>query len=132
MENNLNQPIPSQPINPAVPPVAAPPIEEGPPIKKTKRPFDLRYLFIMLIIVGLVGGLVTVVKKQSTTPTPTPTDTPTPTLKTKPVIPLATQSAYLELKSSVASLSAFVNSMNISDTTLTPPTIELPLGFTND
>jgi len=96
-----------------------------------KRPFDKRYLFILLIIIGIAGGFFTAGRQPIQTPGPTPSDTPTPTPKSKPVIPMATQSAYIELTRKVASLSGAIQNIQVSDTTLSPPTIELPLGFPN-
>jgi hypothetical protein len=65
-----------------------------------------------------------------TSPTPLPQEgiaTPTPDL---PPSPLATESAYMTLAGSVASLSADLRASVVSDPTLNPPAIELPLGFT--
>jgi hypothetical protein len=42
---------------------------------------------------------------------------------------VATQSAFLEFASSVASLSAAVSDSTIQDQTLAPPVLTLPLGF---
>jgi len=97
-----------------------------------KKGFDLRYVFLALIFIGISGGLFAVTRKPTPIPIPTPTETPTPSPKTKSVIPLATQSAYLSLTESIASLSSQIQAMQVSDTTLSPPTIELPLGFPNE
>ncbi len=42
---------------------------------------------------------------------------------------IATTSAFLIARDSVASLSATVSNLTINDTILNPPAIELPLGF---
>lgn len=65
-----------------------------------------------------------------TTPTPPSQEgsaTPTPEL---PPSLLATQSAYMALATSVASLSADLRASVVTDQTLNPPVIDLPLGFT--
>ena len=133
MENNMEPPIPNQ--NPIATPNVIPPqpIAENAPVIQTpvKRSFDPRYVLIILILIGLGGGFMLANKKPITTPAPTPTETPTPTPKTKSVVPIATQSAYLEIASGVASLSAAINVLQISDTTMSPPTVEIPLGFPN-
>ena len=54
------------------------------------------------------------------TPTPTPIRIPSA---------LATQSAFLALEQGVASLSAQITATQIQDQTLTPPVLDLPLGF---
>ena len=114
-------------------PVISGPTSPNPVIQpQIKRHFDMRYLFLLLVVIGLGGGLLTAMRQPVSLPTPTPSDTPTPTPKSKPVVPVATQSAYLELTKSVASLSAQIKNLQVSDTTLTPPTVELPLGFPNE
>jgi hypothetical protein len=55
-------------------------------------------------------------------PTPTPTPIRTPSA-------LATQSAFLAFEEAVASLSAHIQALPVSDPSLAPPTIELELGF---
>lgn len=100
-------------------------------VSSKKHSFDPRVVFILLILVGIIGGYMTGVKPVSPTTLPTPSDTPTPTPKTKIVSTIATQSAYRELTVSVASLSASLRALQTTETTLTPPTVELPLGFPN-
>jgi hypothetical protein len=124
--HNQQQPIPSRPVMPQ-PPIQQPIIQ-----KPQKKGFDLRYFFLALIVIGISGGLFAATRKTAPIPIPTPTDTPTPSPKTKSVVPLATQSAYLSLTQSIASLSSQIQQMQVSDTTLSPPTIELPLGFPNE
>jgi len=124
MENNMDQTIAEMPHEV---PVQQPIVQ-----KPQKKGFDLRYLFLVLIIIGISGGLFAATRKPAPIPIPTPTDTPTPSPKSKSLVPLATQSAYLSLTQSIASLSSQIQQMQVSDTTLSPPTIELPLGFPNE
>ena len=118
---------------PSTQPVLQPTVQQSPDSnKRTKRSFDKRYLFILLIIIGIGGGFLTALKQPMDMPTPTPSDMPIPSPISKPVVSVATESAYIELTKLVASLSATIKNMQVSDTTLSPPTIELPLGFPNN
>ncbi|MBI5621201.1 hypothetical protein HY949_05450 [Candidatus Gottesmanbacteria bacterium] len=90
-----------------------------------------------LIIAGLVIGagilslfLFTVMSKKSTIPTvvvslsPTPTPTPVRILSS-----VATDSAFIMLKVSHASLSAGLSVLNPDDPNLSPPALVIPLGL---
>jgi len=133
MENNMEQSELLQPSLPQTQPILSSQAQQIPIISPNpKRSFDKRYLFILLIFIGIGGIFFTISKQPIQTPTPTPSDTPTPTPKSKPVVPMATESAYIELTKSVATLSGYIKNMQVSDTTLSPPTIELPLGFPNE
>lgn len=98
---------------------------------KYKKP-----LIIILIIIGVVLGAFLAFNAFSNpqqtlaTPTPTPTLTVTPT-PMRHMAPAATTSAYLKFEMSLASLSGTLEAVQITDSTLTPPTVELPLGFPN-
>ena len=127
-QSTINQPS-VMPVQQAVtPPSQQPPVVATPP----KWTFDKRYLFLILIVIGIVGGFFAARRQPTPIALPTPTDTPTSTPKAKPVVPFATQSAYLDLTKSVASLSGVIGTLQVSDTTLSPPTLELPLGFPNE
>lgn len=135
---NAPTPPPGMPITP--PPTTAPimqPTAGTPPPTGIpaypKKPFDMRFLLIGLIILALVGGgifaLTRTPPQEAPAPTATPTPSPTPVQRVK--VPLATESAYLDLSQAVASLSASINNLQLNNTTLIPPTIELSLGFPN-
>ncbi len=128
----MDQPIPNQ--QPAYQnPLPGTPIEQAPILQAQKHVFDPRYIFLLLIFIGIGGGLfMFTAKTPSVVPTPTLIETPTPTPKAKALSPVATLSGYLDLSKSIASLSAKINAMQVSDTTLSPPTIELPLGFQSE
>lgn len=63
-------------------------------------------------------------------PTPTPTITVTPT-PMRHVAAAATMSAFIDFEAGLSSLSATLGAVEITDSNLTPPTVELPLGFSN-
>ncbi len=52
-----------------------------------------------------------------------------PTPSNRELSSIASQSAFLNARDAIASLSASVSSLTINDTTFGPPAIELPLGF---
>lgn len=89
------------------------------------------YVGAILFLGGWVGFWVQKTVQQTTTTTST---TPTPAANAPSKImrqesAIATQSAFLRVSQSVASLSASVQTLTITDTMLNPPAIELPLGF---
>ena len=106
------------------------PVKEAPQVPK--RPI------ILWLLVALAVALVWLFASRNlnrfglggTEPTPTTTlteTTPTPALTPAP---LATESAYMVLQGTVASLSAQISASVVTDATLNPPVINLPLGFT--
>lgn len=64
-------------------------------------------------------------------PITTPTNIP-PTQQTNHQInPIATSSAFIKLNDDTNSLIQLVNSANFQDTSINPPVLDLPLGFSN-
>lgn len=123
-EDAVEQTLPSEEVlqTPA-------PVQQPPP-----RRFDMRILFILLIVIGIGGGVFLATRPAEIPPVPTPRPTtipPSPTPRTQPKLPIATDSSYLMLTTQIASFSAYLNLMQPADTTLVPPTIELQLGFSN-
>lgn len=99
-----------------------------------KKPFPMRYIFIGIIVLALVGGGVAagvMLRPKEEAPAPTSTPTPSPTPVQRVTVPLATQTAYTNLVAAAATLSASINKLQVNDTTLSPPVIELSLGFPN-
>ena len=85
---------------------------------------------VILILGGIIGLVAIRPSRIVAVPTPTPsipTATPTPVRTFSPV---ASQSAFMNLETATASLSAQINAYNIQDQSLTPPVLVLPLGFT--
>lgn len=56
---------------------------------------------------------------------PTPTPTPVRILST-----IATQSAFINFENTIASLSSQLNNYVVDDPSLSPPVLDLPLGYT--
>ena len=86
-------------------------------------------LAIILVLAGIIGLSTMKPRVAPVVPVPTPTPvlvTPTPI---RPLSIVATQSAFLQFASSVASLSTAVSDNTIQDQTLAPPVLSLPLGF---
>ena len=116
------QPMPINPPAPTPAPAPAP---------KSVTPPIIIYILLAIILVtaGIIGLLIMKPRVAPPVPVPTPTPvlaTPTPI---RPLSTLATQSAFLQFASSVASLSTAVSENTIKDQTLAPPVLTLPLGF---
>lgn len=119
----LNVPIETPATGTGIMPVPTP---AGPRIK----PEIITALVVVLLGVGALLGIkmissgrnkpMPVVEQTVPTPTPTPTHLPSA---------LATQSAFLKLQANVASLSGAIKNYVVDDPSLSPPVLELPLGF---
>lgn len=129
MTDNIYDPI-NPPVNATQPGQAEEPGPSAPPEKKTAKMskpvlivFAVACAVMLIVVLSLLG------KPAVKAPPPTPVlprPTPTPERITSAV---ATQSAFLTLDSHVASLSAKLNNFILDDPQLTPPLLELPLGF---
>ena len=89
------------------------------------------YIVLTLLLGSWVGFWANKTIKQinptvQTTPTPIGAQ-PTPSNREQSVI--ASQSAFLNTRDAIASLSASISRLTTNDTILNPPAIELPLGF---
>lgn len=86
---------------------------------------------VIVILGGIYGMLISQVKPKNQTMTESkPTPSASPSLQTtQPLSSLATSSAFLTAEQTIASLSAAITSLNVSDTTLNPPAIDLSLGL---
>lgn len=117
-------------------------IKDMAPIKAPGKSwmFMLLLLVVMLIIIG--GWLVAVSISgrlktgrpngggNTVTPTIGAEASPTLTILRTPSA-IASQSAFLELDAAVNSLTAAVGGFVVQDLTLTPPILDIKLGFTN-
>ena len=100
-----------------------------PTVRPTRRTLIILFSVILVTFLGIAFALKiagTKKNKPETAVTITPRPTPTPERLLSPV---ATQSAFLALSGHVASLSAGINNFVLDDPQLTPPLIDLPLGF---
>lgn len=105
-----------------------------PPMAPRRSTSSRRILIIGLVIsMALILGVSIFLSKKSTPKenppvsiTESPTVTPTP-VRTPSA--LASQSAFLQLEVKIASLSSAIQNYVTVDSSLSPPTIDLPLGF---
>ncbi|KKR86477.1 hypothetical protein A2875_04160 [Candidatus Gottesmanbacteria bacterium RIFCSPHIGHO2_01_FULL_46_14] len=67
-------------------------------------------------------------KPGQTIVAPTPMSTPTPT-PSRQLSAIATSSAFLSLEAGVTSLSGHIQNFVTEDPSLSPPVLDLPLGF---
>ncbi len=130
-ESTPNPPIMPQSQEPPVyGPVASPPAPQKPSAFDMAK-FRPIIIVAVIILVLVVGSLVYISHQQpkvAAVPTPTPTLTPTPT----PVLILtsyATQSAFMDFEKNVTSLPDTVQNAVLLDPRLSPPDLDLTLGF---
>lgn len=127
----MEEPITTPPQSLENPP---PPVPTAPPAEATApKPKLPPAVIAAIVVIGLgaffvllLGNLQT--GRRPVAPTPTPTLIPTPTPERIPSA-LATQSAFLKSETAVASLSSSVKNYVIDDPSLSPPILDLPLGF---
>lgn len=105
------------------------PIEPLPP-ESRKR--DIWIIAGVVVFIGIIGLIVirNVYKPSPTSivvreETPTPSPTPVRSLSA-----IATQSAFIALDEAYSSFSASLTATNLDDPSLSPPVLDLPLGFT--
>lgn len=111
------------------PPVPVMPTPETPKKKTLLVPL---LLGVAVLILGAIFGLLLRQDLMQKPPVATQTETITPTVTISPNQPLsaiASTSAFMQTENAIASLSAAINALNVSDTTLNPPTLDLPLGL---
>jgi hypothetical protein len=95
--------------------------------KNQKLGMILAGAFIFSVIVLILISRVLAMRNnadQNNTPTPTGT---IPTKKS--VQPIATESAFIQLTTAVASVSSRLTGFDPFDPKIVPPVVELPLGF---
>jgi len=112
-------------------PVIQPSVEK-PYTEKPKSKLVPILLGIAVVLLGGIYGLLVsqIQKPDKTQPAVTPTPVAEPSIATtQPLSGIATSSAFMALEQSVASLSSAINALNVSDTTLNPPALDLPLGL---
>ena len=116
--------------------LVSPTIAPTPPLDRFLQKLRSPWVYIAAIIaIFLIGSLI-VAGTKSTTPTPlvltpTPTTIPTPTPQRTPSA-IASQSAFQLLDASVQSLANDLSTLTIQDPSLSPPVLDLPLGFSNN
>jgi|GEM_PF-2511445 len=123
--------IATPPQDGAFQPVIEPSVEK-PYTEKPKSKLVPILLGIGIILLGGIYGLLSaqMQKPKTTQVTTEPTPTVEPTILIgQPLSSIASSSAFTTLETSIASLSASINALNVSDTTINPPTLDLPLGL---
>ncbi len=116
----------------AVPPMPAIPQTPWQQIwNRFKAPIVIAGIIFTLLFVTMLVARLMPPKPIIPTPTRVTTPTPTPTPVREPSA-VASTSAFLQLEQSVGSLGKAINSVNVYDTALTPPTITIPLGFSKE
>ncbi len=138
MDDSLPQPTAQPQTNPLVPGMSTEDQSDSP---SAQYPAPIAYkgapntkLWLVAAVTILLGISVLVLLRQyffvqpappqQTAPSPTPT--PTPVRRPSAI---ATQSAFLLLDASVSSLSASIENYVVDDPMLSPPVLDLPLGF---
>ncbi len=102
------------------------------PIQTKRSPITV---WILAGIVIFAGMAILFLFRNSIIPTKSPppeviiTPLPSPT-PIRILSAIATQSAFIALTQSAASVSAAIGNTNLDDPSLSPPVIDLPLGFT--
>lgn len=120
-------------IEPQIPPSNAPAaVSQGPVVGQEKhRPVIIWIIAGIVITLGIMilslfRSPITQTKPPLAEVTDTPFPTPTPI---RNISAIATQSAFISLEQSASSLSSGIANTNLDDPSLSPPTIDLPLGF---
>lgn len=114
---------------PIIAPIAPPPlIEEPKPRRLAKTSIaGISIGLIILVIVAAIAIQMNQKNQVATHLTPQPTiPTPTPI---RILSKIATESAFMNLETSVTSLSAVIAGYPISDPSLTPAKLDLSIGF---
>lgn len=128
-----NEPI-KTPIQPEIQTetVSAPvnPIPSTIPKKGISLRTGIIVIIILLIISIIVGYFVSkgFYSNEQTSENPIVNITPTTSVNTT-INPIATSSAFLQMETSIASLSSRLSGFNPIDSQIVPPVLDLPLGF---
>lgn len=114
MDNQLVTPTSDQPT--------APPSPRIPMIWLVGTGVIIVGILLLLIIRSLwpTRSPIVPIIAPSATPSPTPI---------RELSPIATQGAFISLESRLASVSSAISATNLDDPSLSPPVIDLPLGF---
>ncbi len=134
MDTDTQTPIPTVPTTQpeeTFQPVIQPSVEKPYTEKPKSKLMPILMGIAVVLLGGIYGLLISRIQKPTETqPAATPTPVAEPSITTmQPLSAVATTSAFIALENSVASLSSAINALNVSDTTLNPPTLDLPLGL---
>ena len=125
------------------PPVAAPSEEKvSPPASPLKlppmpelnlqkiAPVGVIVLIVLIILVAISAMRSNNQAAKTISVAPTPTPTPVPVVS-HTLAPYATKSAFLNFETAIDALPGTIQNAVLQDQTLTPPELDLSLGFSN-
>lgn len=121
----------STPPSPAPQPAASGPAQSKPRHSPTKILVGVLAVLLMGSLVALSVTVMRLNQKQNVAFAPTPTPMPPTPTPVRVLSRFATESAFLRFETTVSSLSAVVSGYPIYDPSLSPPKLDLPLGFIN-
>lgn len=114
---------------PPQPPMGTPPMYHPPPfIDQYKVPLTIGGIILIISLMTIVVAGMTKPKAPLARPIAATTPTPTPT-PVREFSAVASQSAFLDFTQEVASLSSSIQNLNVYDSALAPPVLNLELGF---
>lgn len=138
MTEDQTKPIIDDEITPSIAgPDIKPPEPSAAPVQAPhKKKIQLKIFVPVFLMMGIIAGILimgdSLSNKPVIIPTPTPTEKPLPTPTPNRIqSAVASTSAFLTIDRMAASLSATLDNLKMNDTSLNPPTIEIPLGFPN-
>lgn len=130
---------PPQTTPEVIPPTVEPSVPAVPVTPPTTPPggFSIfkMMLFIIgaLVIIGIIGAVILLKKAPvEQKPFQPPTSNNTPSIVPTPIrtpSDIATQSAFMKLDSDVTALDTGLHAYSVTDPSLSPPVLTLPLGF---
>lgn len=133
MDQQSEQPSIEPTVTAEVPKTAPPPPSTGAGSPPRQFPTKVLIAVLSLVLIGALSVLaITMLRlKQQEAAAPTPTPTPLPPTPTpvRQLSKFATESAFMNFETAVGSLSAVIAGYPIMDQSLSPPKLNLPLGF---
>lgn len=133
---NLTPSMPSQPVQPVAPALPSQPVPQPPSPAEAFAKVGQQIPTWVIAAAAIVFGLLVLVAIAKftqkppvvTLPTPTPTVVITPT-PIRTLSPFATTSAFMSLDAAIAAYATAVKGYNTNDPSLSPPVLDLNLGF---
>lgn len=138
--NNLNEQQYEKSVSEQHPPVApdpppqpyAPPAPQSTPKKSTYKTGLIAGIVLLIIVFGaliLSQSMPSSLGDNENIPSPTVLAPTQPSIQSRTRMSFATTSAFLAVQESIASLSAQISNQSLEDERLSPPNIDITLGF---